>query len=102
MNEDALIGTVVELVNDVLPIYRYLAWSDDNDHCKLRESMKKTEQTKKKEQLATLKPGDRVTILSGLFAGRPGYLAEVSASGKAKVMVGPVSVSVDAKDLKSM
>ena len=39
--------------------------------------------------------------MSGLFAGRSGYLAELDAKGRAKVMVGPVSVSVDAKDLKS-
>jgi hypothetical protein len=36
-----------------------------------------------------------------LFAGRSGYLAEIDQKGRAKVMVGPVSVNVDVKDLKS-
>ncbi|MBI2375744.1 MAG: hypothetical protein HYV07_17240 [Deltaproteobacteria bacterium] len=43
--------------------------------------------------------GERVTILTGLFNGRVGQLAELDGKGRAKVMVGPISVTVEAKDL---
>ena len=66
----------------------------------LQKEIKKVEQTKEKEHVASFQVGERVTIMSGLFAGRVGYLHEINDSGKAKVMVGPISVNVDAKDLK--
>ena len=99
MSSDLCVGTVVELVSVFLPLCSFLAWSRDNDYTQLKEALKKTADDKQKRAPA-MKPGDRVTILSGLFSGRPGYLAEIDAKGRAKVMVGPVSVSVDGKDIK--
>lgn len=96
-----LIGTVVQHVGAHLPIYRFLAWARDNEAKPVKKTIEKvaTEQAKKRQP--AFAPGDRVTILAGLFAGRSGYLAEVDQKGRAKVMVGPVSVSVEAKDLKA-
>lgn len=100
VNSASLTGTLVEMMSNFIPLYDYLAWSRDNDHTKLKQTLKKTEETRQKQQKAAMNPGDRVTIMAGLFSGRAGYLAEVDSKGKAKVMVGPVSVSVDAKDVK--
>lgn len=95
---DALIGTAVEHVAGFLPFLEFLAWSRDNDHTQVKDAIKEQKKVAE-ERAATLEPGARVTILSGLFSGRGGYVAEVG-KGKAKVMVGPVSVTVDVKDLK--
>lgn len=91
---------IVGLVRAYLPLYRFWAWSRDNEHAGIKETIKKTTEERQKKALV-FQPGDRVTILAGLFAGRAGYVAEVDAKGKAKVMVGPVSLSLEAKDLKS-
>lgn len=95
----AVIGTVVELISAVLPLYRFFAWSRDNDHTQVKKGVAQKEAVERQKRVA-FEAGDRVTILSGLFSGRSGYLAELDTKGRAKVMVGPVSVSVDAKDLK--
>lgn len=96
----ALIGTVAEQLGLFVPVYRFLAWSRDNDHRQVKTAVKQ-EIADRQKKAVPFEPGDRVTILSGLFAGRSGYLAELDPKGRAKVMVGPVSVTVDAKDLKA-
>jgi transcription antitermination factor NusG len=103
LKSTALIGTINEHVAAFLPLYRFMAWARDNEHRPVKEAIKKqiAAEQEQKQKRAAFEPGDRVTILSGLFAGRSGYLAEVDAKGRAKVMVGPVSVTVDAKDLKA-
>lgn len=101
LTSDKLIGTVVEYVSAFLPIYRFVAWSRENDSRQVKTAVAKEKEDRQKQRQVVFEPGDRVTILSGLFAGRNGYLAELDGKGRAKVMIGPVSVSVDAKDLKS-
>lgn len=98
---EGLIGTIVQIVGAYIPLYRYLAWSEDRDHIGLCTSLKADEKLKQVAHVATFQIGDRVNILSGLFSGRMGYLQELNDSGKAKVMVGPIAVNVDAKDLKA-
>jgi transcription antitermination factor NusG len=100
---EAIAGTVVELVDLFAPIHKHLAWARDNDHTMVAAVLKKVVEEKQKQAKSAppMKAGDRVVIGTGLFAGRHGYLAEVDAKGKAKVMVGPVSVSVEVKDLKA-
>lgn len=91
---------------EVWPIYEFLAWSTSNDFAKVvvEKTMERVEKKMKKVAASNseveLAPGDRVTILSGLFAGRAGYLAETDGKGQVKVMVGPVSVSVPVDDVK--
>lgn len=94
------VQAIADLVRAYLPLYRFWAWSRDNEHAGVKETIKKTAEVRQKKAVA-FAPGDRVTILAGLFAGRAGYVAEIDAKGKAKVMVGPVSLSLEAKDLKS-
>jgi transcription antitermination factor NusG len=101
LKEQALIGTVTEHIEAFLPLYRFVAWARDNEHRAVKQEIQKQIAKEEEKKRALFEPGDRVTILSGLFAGRSGYLAELDAKGRAKVMVGPVSVSVDAKDLKA-
>ena len=102
------IAEVQERFAEIWPIFQLLAWSRDNDFAKVgveatvekvEKKMRKTSVQKKASELAL---GARVTILSGLFAGRAGYLAESDGKGQVKVMVGPVSVSVAINDIKPM
>ncbi len=99
LSADALIGTLIEYASVFLSAFRFFAWSRDNDYSQVKGAIQKQEADRRSKAMA-YEPGDRVTILSGLFSGRAGYLAEIDSKGKAKVMVGPVSVTVDAKDLK--
>ena len=98
LGTNALIGTVVEQLAGFLPLLEFLMWSRENDHTQVKDAIKEKKKVQE-ERAQSLEPGTRVTILSGLFSGRGGYVAEVQ-KGKAKVMVGPVSVTVDVKDLK--
>ncbi|MEM7676960.1 MAG: hypothetical protein AAF449_13230, partial [Myxococcota bacterium] len=96
LRSDALIGTAEEMFGSFIPLYRFLAWSPENDYAGIKVEIKrqKKKQAKQPTETATISAGSRVTILSGLFSGRAGYVAEIER-GKAKVMVGPVSVTVD-------
>lgn len=95
------VGAAAELLKSFLPLFRFLAWARDNEHKQVKEAIKKTAGERQKKAAPAFTAGDRVTILAGLFAGRGGYLAEIDAKGRAKVMVGPVSVTVEVKDLKA-
>ncbi|MEM9111971.1 MAG: hypothetical protein AAGD10_00290 [Myxococcota bacterium] len=97
LTDDGLLDELAPFLQGLVGVYRLLAWSSDNDHGRLATILEETESPKP----AQMKPGDRVTILSGLFSGRAGYLSEVDAKGRAKVMVGPVSVTVPVGDLRA-
>lgn len=98
---EEFIGTAVEYIDELLPAFHFVAWSPSNDFSKLELTLKKEKKRAQEAPVAAadVEPGDRVMILAGLFSGRPGYLAEIE-KGKAKIMVGPVSVTVDIKDIK--
>lgn len=81
------------------PVLRFLAWSKENDHTRVQEVVQKKVEAVEKAT-GGLEPGMRVTILGGLFAGRAGYVSEVDHKGKAKVMVGPVTITVESHELK--
>lgn len=99
LSEPGWLDAGVETLAQFAPVLRYLAWSRANDHTRVQEAVaKKVEATKK--EAAGFEAGTRVTILSGLFAGRAGYVQELDHKGKVKVMVGPVTITVDRDDLK--
>ncbi|MBX2812332.1 MAG: hypothetical protein KTR25_11005 [Myxococcales bacterium] len=97
---------IKERFSQLWPIFAFLAWSSTNDFAKVvvEKTIERVEKKLKKNITQVndceLNPGTRVTILSGLFAGRAGYVAELDGKGQAKVMVGPVSVSVSIQDVK--
>ncbi len=99
LSSEAFLETLVPVSRVLLKLYRLIAWSHQTDPRQLKAAVQK-EQAKKAKEKETFKAGDRVTILAGLFQGRGGYLQEIIKE-KAKVMVGPVAVTVDVKDLKA-
>lgn len=99
VRSDESIIFAVEALRPLEHLYRFLAWSRDNDYSGLKAAVQK-EKEAQRDRVQSFQPGAQVAILSGLFAGRTGYFSELEGKGKAKVMVGPVSISVDLKDLR--
>jgi hypothetical protein len=80
----------------LLPIYRFIAWSRDNDFVSMREALQKEKQQKRQKGL---QPKDTVRIVRGMFAGKSGVIQEIDAKGGLKVLVGKVAVKVDVEDV---
>jgi hypothetical protein len=77
-------------------IYRFGAWSPDNDHIAARKAIK---EAKAEQQKSGFKKGDRVRILAGLWSGRSGTIEEIDRKGGLKVLVGLVAVKVDVSEV---
>lgn len=101
LGEESFVEHASNLLLQFIPLADYLAWSEANDAAGLQLTLKKSADEKTKATAEKFKKGDRVTILSGFFAGQGGFLLELDpTTGKAKIAVGPASLSVDVKDLK--
>jgi len=100
LQSDALLDVLLPFFRSVANCFHFLVWGPDNDYGRLETVLEETQEKAAAKKSLALRPGDRVTILSGLFSGRAGYLSEVDGKGRAKVMVGPVSVTVDLGDLR--
>lgn len=84
------------LGSSLLPIYRFIAWSRDNDFLSMREALQKEKQQKRQRGLAK---NDPVRIIRGMFAGKQGLVQEVDAKGGLKILVGKVAVKLGAEDV---
>jgi hypothetical protein len=80
----------------LLPLYRFIAWSRDNDFVSMREALQKEKQAKRQKGLVK---HDAVRIVRGMFAGKSGVVQEIDAKGGLKVLVGKVAVKVDVEDV---
>jgi hypothetical protein len=81
----------------LLPIYRFIAWSRDNDFVSIKEALQKEKQQKRQKGLAK---NDAVRIIRGMFAGKQGIVQEVDAKGGLRVLVGKVAVKLAAEDVQ--
>lgn len=101
LSQEEFVEQAAAALQCFVPIADFLAWSEDNDYAGVGALLKKDQEQKTKAVAERFKKGDRVTILSGFFAGQGGFVVELdSAAGKAKLAVGPASLTVDVKDLK--
>ncbi len=91
-----LAAWVGERLAELAPIYRFLAWSRDNDFVSMRQVLDK-EKTVKRQR--GLQKGDRVRVVRGMLAGKDGLVQEVDAKGHLKVLVGKMVVKIDAADV---
>jgi hypothetical protein len=80
----------------LLALYRFIAWSRDNDFVSMREALQKEKQQKRQKGLAK---NDTVRIVRGMFAGKSGVVQEIDAKGGLKVLVGKMAVKVDVGDV---
>lgn len=83
-------------LSHLVGIYRFIAWSRDNDFVSMKETLLKERQAKRQKGVAK---NDSVRIVRGMFAGKSGVVQEIDAKGQLKVLVGKMAVKVDAADV---
>ena len=81
----------------LLPVYRFCAWARDNDFVSVREALEKTEAQRRQKGLSR---GDAVRVVRGLLSGQQGTVQEVDTRGVLRVLVGKLTVKVDAADVE--
>jgi hypothetical protein len=94
---DALSDDAKRTLQALLPIYRFIAWSRDNDFVSIKETLQKEKQQKRQKGLVK---NDAVRIIRGMFAGKNGVVQEVDAKGGLRVLVGKVAVKLGAEDVQ--
>jgi hypothetical protein len=91
---------IVELTRttlaSLLDVYRFIAWSRDNDFLSMREALQKEKQAIRQKGLAK---NDVVRFVRGMFTGKQGIVQELDGKGAIKVLVGKVAVKVDVEDV---
>ena len=93
----ALVDEAKRTLQALLPIYRFIAWSRDNDFVSIKETLQKEKQQRRQKGLVK---NDAVRIVRGMFAGKQGVVQEVDAKGGLRVLVGKVAVKLDAEDVQ--
>jgi hypothetical protein len=103
LGRDAVLTAGAGLVDEarahlgrLLGIYRFIAWSRDNDFVSMKETLQKERQAKRQKGVSK---NDAVRIVRGMFAGKSGVVQEIDAKGQLKVLVGKMAVKVDAADV---
>ncbi len=95
---EAVVEKVAGFVRALTPIYRFLAWTRDNDHIEAQKQLQE-EKKEKRRQASNYNAGDKVRVMAGLFTGRVGVVMETDTKGQVKVRVGKMSVVVAGTDL---
>jgi len=93
----ALVDEARRTLAALLPIYRFIAWSRDNDFVSIKETLQKEKQQRRQKGLVK---NDAVRIIRGMFAGKQGVVQEVDAKGGLRVLVGKVAVKLGAEDVQ--
>lgn len=93
---DGTQDAIVERLRVLNDLYRFAAWSPDNDHIAARKAIKEARVV---EQQQGFKKGDKVRILAGLFGGQSGTVDDVDKKGVLRLRVGTVTVKVSAGDV---
>lgn len=93
-----LVDHVRRWLGALLPLYRFVAWSQKNDHIDATKKIQE-EKAQKRRQAGSFVEGDQVRIVSGLFSGKRGTVQDIDTKAKVRVRVGKMSVVVSGKDL---
>ena len=93
----AVVDEARQALEALLPVYRFIAWSRDNDFVSIKEALQKEKQQKRQKGLVK---NDPVRIIRGMFAGKQGVVQEIDAKGGLRVLVGKVAVKIDAEDVQ--
>jgi hypothetical protein len=95
---EGLVAQVAEHVKALVPLYRFVTWTRDNDHIEASKQLQE-EKKEKRRQAAHFNSGDKVRIMAGLFAGKTGVVMETDTKAQVKVRVGKMSVVVAGTEL---
>lgn len=81
----------------LLPLYRYCAWSRENDFVSVKEALEKKQTERRQNGIVR---GDEVRVVRGLFSGQLGTVQEVDPWGALRLLVGKMTVKLDAADVE--
>jgi hypothetical protein len=85
-----------EALAQLLPLMEFIAWSRENDHVSMRDTLKQQQaQTKSKG----LTKNDRIRVVQGMFSGKVGVVEHTDAKGGLKVRLGAMMVKLTAEDV---
>jgi hypothetical protein len=93
-----LVGVLHGWLGALAPVYRFAAWTRDNDLIDATKQIQE-EKAQKRRQATKFNPGDRVRFIAGLFSGKLGIVQEIDTKAQVKVRVGKMSVVVPGTDL---
>jgi hypothetical protein len=94
---DELIDWVRGRLDEQGAIYRFIAWSRDNDYVSMRQVLDKEKTVRRQKGL---QKGDRVRVVRGILSGKDGVVQEIDGKGQLRVLVGKMVVKVDAADVE--
>jgi hypothetical protein len=93
-----IVGVFGTMLASLLPMYRYTAWTRDNDFIQASKQIQE-EKAQKRKQATSYRKGDKVRVISGLFSGKVGVVQDVDAKAQVRVQVGKMSVVVPGTEL---
>jgi hypothetical protein len=96
LSSPELVPQVRENLDELLPLYRSLAWSRSNDFLSFKESIREEKKAKRSRGVAK---DDRVRVTKGLFTGKSGTVLATDAKGGLKVRLGTMVVKLGADDV---
>jgi hypothetical protein len=94
----ALGDTAVRMLTGLVALYDFVAWTRANDQIQVAPQIQKAKIEQRKNS-TEFKPGDKVKIAGGMFAGKVGNVQSIDTKAQVKVVVGKLSVNVAAADL---
>ena len=97
MSTDEQAAWVTAQLTLLLPIYRFIVWTRDNDFVSMAKVLDKEKAVRRQRGF---QKGDRVRIVRGMLAGKDGAVAEVDAKGLLKIIVGKMVIKIDASDVE--
>ena len=80
----------------LLPLYRFIAWSRENDYVSIRDTLQKEKLVKRQRGLAR---NDEVRVVRGMLTGKVGVIQAIDARGGLRVLVGKMALKLDAEDV---
>ena len=100
----AFTETAASLLDALLPVYAFAAWSSDNDFLSMASQLtaEKKEREVRKANPRAIEEKCEVRVTSGLFSGRTGTVVEMDPRGTAKVLLGALTVKVQLRDLQRL
>jgi transcription antitermination factor NusG len=94
--ESALAQVARDALSGLLPVMDYIAWSRDNDHVSMRDTLRQKEAKTKSKGLAKK---DRIRVVRGMFSGKTGVVQQIDAKGGLKVRLGSMLVNLSGEDV---
>jgi len=94
-----LVDAAGELLPQVLALWRFAAWTRQNDRLKLARVLKE-ERKQKAKRLTGFQEGDRVLVVSGLLSGKVGTVVAVDLKGRVKAQFGRLNIEMEPRLLR--